>query len=42
MKRKEKEIKHVVGGEGDENGDVKNKRDVVSKTNRNEDGTKVN
>ena len=26
MKRKEKENKHVVDGEGDENGDVKQKR----------------
>ena len=26
MKRKEKEIQNVVGGEGDENGDVKTKQ----------------
>ena len=32
----------MVGEESDENGDVKNQRDVISKTNRNEDGTKVN
>ena len=42
MKRKEKENKHVVGEESDENVDVKNKRGVVWKTNRKEDGTKVN
>ena len=30
MKRKEKENKHVVGGEGDENGE-ENKREVVWK-----------
>ena len=29
--RKEKEIKHVVGGEGDENGE-ENKREVIWKT----------
>ena len=37
MKRKGKEIQNVVGGEGDENGEG-NKRDVVWKTNRKEDG----
>jgi len=30
-KIKEKEIKHVVGGEGDENGE-ENKREVIWKT----------
>ena len=42
MKRKEKENKHVVGEEGDENVDKKNKREVVWKVIRKEDGTKVN
>ena len=33
VKRKEKENKHVVGEEGDENVDVKNQREVVWKVN---------
>ena len=40
-KEKEKEIQNVVGEENDENVD-ENKRGVVSKTNRKENGTKVN
>ena len=32
-KEKEKEIQNVVGGEGDENVDVKNQREVVWKIN---------
>ena len=37
VKRKEKENKHVVGEESDENVDVKNQIEVVWKTNRKED-----
>jgi len=39
-KEKEKEIQNVVGEENDENVD-ENKRGVVSKTNRKENGAKV-
>ena len=42
VKRKEKEIKHVEGGEGDENGE-ENKIEVwFGKQNKNEDETNVN
>ena len=41
-KRKEKEIKNVIGGDGDENGDVKTKEKWFGKQNRKEDETKVN
>ena len=42
MKGKEKEIQNVVGGEGDENGDVKTKEKWFGKQNRKEDETKLN
>ena len=42
MKEKEKEIQNVVGGEGDENVDVKTKEKWFGKQNRKGDETKVN
>ena len=37
IKENEKEIKHVISGEGDENGDVKMKEKWFEKQNRKED-----
>ena len=41
-KGKEKEIQNVVGGEGDENVDVKTKEKYGLETNRKGDETKMN